>query len=72
MFNVKFKIKDGRNSVPRSSTRSQKSTTSATSSSPLSQRSSKSRSSDRDKKDKGKNVRIITTVVDGKVSNGTV
>lgn len=71
MFNVKFKIKNDRNSTARSSGRSQKSTTSSILSSPQSQRSTKSITPDKGKKEKGnKNVRIITTVVDGHVRNG--
>lgn len=68
MFNVKFKIKDGRNSLPRSSSRS-----SQRSSSPSSARSSRSRSADRTKITKiSKNGQVITTIVDGKFKHGNL
>lgn len=66
MFNVKFKVKDGRNSLPRPSSR-----TSQRSSSPSSIRTQRSRSADRNKTTKiTKNGTTITTVVDGKVTYG--
>lgn len=68
MFNVKFKIKDGRNSLPRPSSRS-----SQRSASPSSTRTSRSRSAERTKTTKiSKNGRTITTVVDGRVSHGNL
>lgn len=72
MFSVKFKVKDGRNSLPRPSSRtSQRSIQSTTSSSPLSIRTQRSRSADRTKTTKiTKNGQTITTVVDGKVKYG--
>lgn len=66
MFNVKFKVKDGRNSLPRPSSRS-----SQRSSSPSSVRTQRSRSADRTKITKiTKNGQTITTVVDGKLTYG--
>lgn len=68
MFNVKFKIKDGRNTTPppRSSSRS-----SHRSSSPFGSRSSRSHSAERTRITKiSKNGQTITTVVDGRVSHG--
>lgn len=66
MFNVKFKVKDGRNSLPRPSSR-----TSQRSSSPSSIRTQRSRSADRTKITKiTKNGHTITTVVDGKLTYG--
>lgn len=68
MFSVKFKVKDGRNSLPRSSSRS-----SQRSSSPSSTRSSRSRSTDRTKITKiTKNGQVITTVIDGKLKHGNL
>lgn len=66
MFNVKFKVKDGRNSLPRPSSRS-----SQRSSSPSNTRTQRSRSADRTKTTKiSKNGTVITTVVDGRVTYG--
>lgn len=66
MFNVKFKVKDGRNSLPRSSSRS-----SQRSASPSSVRTQRSRSADRTKTTKiTKNGQTITTIVDGKLRYG--
>lgn len=66
MLNVKFKVKDGRNSLPRPSSR-----TSQRSSSPSSTRTQRSRSADRTKMTKiTKNGQTITTVVDGKLTYG--
>lgn len=66
MLNVKFKVRDGRNSLSRPSSR-----TSQRSSSPSNVRTQRSRSADRTKITKiTKNGQTITTVVDGKLSYG--
>lgn len=66
MFSVKFKVKDGRNSLPRSSSRS-----SVRSTSPAHTRKQYSRSADRSKVTKiARNGHTVTTVVDGKLSYG--
>lgn len=66
MYNVKFKVKDGRHSLPRPSSR-----VSQRSSSPSNIRTQRSRSADRTKITKiTKNGTTITTVVDGKLTYG--